>query len=67
MSKQERIQKPTRTRDEKGRYTKEPEPQVSEEAEALKAETDALLDEIDALLEENAEAFVAAYVQKGGE
>ena len=29
--------------------------------------TDELLDEIDALLEENAEEFVKAYVQQGGE
>lgn len=29
--------------------------------------TDDLLDEIDGLLEENAEEFVAAYIQKGGE
>lgn len=40
---------------------------VDEEAEKLKAETDALLDEIDGLLEENAEEFVKAYVQKGGQ
>lgn len=33
----------------------------------LKDEMDALLDEIDAVLEENAEEFVKAYVQKGGE
>ena len=47
--------------------------QRAEAAEAL-AKTDALLDEIDALLEEQgldteveASAFVAGYVQKGGE
>lgn len=33
----------------------------------LKAELDDLLDEIDDVLEENAEAFVRAYVQKGGQ
>jgi len=33
----------------------------------LKNELDALLDEIDDVLEENAEAFVKAYVQHGGE
>ncbi len=33
----------------------------------LKAEMDELLDEIDSVLEENAEEFVRAYVQKGGE
>jgi ubiquitin-like protein Pup len=33
----------------------------------LKHELDEILDEIDELLEENAEEFVKAYVQKGGE
>jgi len=36
-------------------------------AEDLKEEMDSVLDEIDAVLEENAEEFVKAYVQKGGE
>ncbi|MBW3593297.1 MAG: ubiquitin-like protein Pup, partial [Actinobacteria bacterium] len=35
--------------------------------EKIKAELDDLLDEIDEVLEENAEDFVRAYVQKGGE
>ena len=39
----------------------------AKDTEALKAELDALLDEIDDVLEENAEQFVADYVQKGGE
>jgi ubiquitin-like protein Pup len=33
----------------------------------LKDSTDALIDEIDEVLEENAEEFVKAYVQRGGE
>ncbi len=33
----------------------------------LKQDLDDLLDEIDATLEENAEAFVASYIQKGGQ
>jgi prokaryotic ubiquitin-like protein Pup len=33
----------------------------------LKEEMDQLIDEIDDLLEENAEEFVASYVQRGGE
>lgn len=37
------------------------------EAQALVDFSDELLDEIDGLLEENAEEFVKAYVQKGGE
>jgi prokaryotic ubiquitin-like protein Pup len=36
-------------------------------AEDLKHDLDDVLDEIDAVLEENAEEFVAAYVQKGGQ
>jgi len=35
--------------------------------EVLKEELDDLLDEIDDVLEENAEAFVAAYIQRGGQ
>jgi ubiquitin-like protein Pup len=33
----------------------------------LERELDDILDEVDAVLEENAEEFVKAYVQKGGE
>jgi prokaryotic ubiquitin-like protein Pup len=36
-------------------------------AAELKDDLDELLEEIDGLLEENAEEFVRAYVQKGGE
>ncbi|MBB4136578.1 ubiquitin-like protein Pup [Gordonia humi] len=38
-----------------------------ERREKLAVETDDLLDEIDDVLEENAEDFVRAYVQKGGQ
>ncbi|MGN0039670.1 MULTISPECIES: ubiquitin-like protein Pup [unclassified Rhodococcus (in: high G+C Gram-positive bacteria)] len=38
-----------------------------ERREKLASETDGLLDEIDDVLEENAEDFVRAYVQKGGQ
>jgi prokaryotic ubiquitin-like protein Pup len=37
------------------------------DAKDLERELDDLLDEVDAVLEENAEEFVKAYVQKGGE
>jgi ubiquitin-like protein Pup len=37
------------------------------DAKELERELDDLLDEVDAVLEENAEEFVKAYVQKGGE
>lgn len=38
-----------------------------ERREKLAGETDDILDEIDNVLESNAEEFVRAYVQKGGE
>ncbi len=54
--------------------TKQPvEKKTEEQVEPAKADTevlddlDALLDEIDSLLEENAQEFVASYIQKGGE
>lgn len=37
------------------------------DAAELKHDLDEILDEIDELLEENAEEFVKAFVQKGGE
>lgn len=42
-------------------------PASSKQGEKIKAELDELLDEIDEVLEVNAEDFVKAYVQKGGE
>lgn len=42
-------------------------PASSETGEKLKEEMDDLLDEIDEVLESNAEDFVKAYVQKGGQ
>jgi prokaryotic ubiquitin-like protein Pup len=38
-----------------------------ERLEKVREDTDDLLDEIDDVLEENAEDFVRAYVQKGGQ
>ena len=38
-----------------------------EQSHAVVDDTDDLLDEIDDVLEENAEDFVRAYVQKGGQ
>lgn len=43
------------------------EPAKADSGEKIKAELDGLLDEIDDVLEENAEEFVKAYVQKGGQ
>jgi ubiquitin-like protein Pup len=39
----------------------------AERREKLSEDVDSVLDEIDQVLEENAEDFVKAYVQKGGE
>ena len=36
-------------------------------AEDLKHDLDEIMDEIDSVLEQNAEEFVTAYVQKGGQ
>lgn len=61
-----RVQK---TRETAARSAEETTAEVAAETETsdTRALTDDLLDEIDGVLEENAEAFVAAYVQKGGE
>lgn len=40
---------------------------ASEQQDVISADVDDILDEIDATLEENAAAFVAAFVQKGGQ
>lgn len=41
--------------------------EMAKKGEELKADMDDLLDEIDGVLEENAEEFVKAFVQRGGE
>jgi ubiquitin-like protein Pup len=41
--------------------------ELEERQEQLSEDVDAILDEIDEVLEENAEDFVRAYVQKGGQ
>jgi ubiquitin-like protein Pup len=50
-------------------YSESPPPTAAgqERREKLAEDTDDLLDEIDDVLEENAEDFVRAYVQKGGQ
>jgi ubiquitin-like protein Pup len=40
---------------------------MAKKGEDLKGDMDDLMEEIDAVLEENAEEFVKAYVQRGGE
>lgn len=64
MPGQQQIQKQTT---EKSTETVSDLPSKSEKGEALKSELDDLLDEIDEVLETNAEEFVKAYIQKGGE
>lgn len=59
---QKKKQAPT-----KGDEVVEDVPGQSEQGEKIKAELDDLLDDIDEVLEVNAEEFVKAYVQKGGQ
>jgi ubiquitin-like protein Pup len=66
MAEREQIRK-TPTRTDTDTSTEEVAPASSEKGEKLKAELDDLLDEIDEVLDENAEEFVRAYVQKGGQ
>ena len=44
-----------------------PDPESQHTAKEIDRKLDALLDEIDDVLEQNAEEFVAGYVQHGGE
>ena len=67
MTVAEREQKKKQAPARQDEEVVEDAPQTSEKGEALKAELDDLLDEIDEVLESNAEEFVKAYVQKGGE
>jgi ubiquitin-like protein Pup len=66
MAEREQIKKPAPARQEDEEEVVEA-PAASESGEKLKAELDDLLEEIDDVLETNAEEFVKAYVQKGGE
>lgn len=56
----------TRTKSEKTEEVEEAPP-CQDKGTALKAEMDELLEEIDEVLESNAEEFVRAYIQKGGQ
>lgn len=62
--RQEKPQHSTRPDDEAAAETP---PAGQERRDKLEEDTDSLLDEIDDVLEENAEDFVRAYVQKGGQ
>lgn len=63
----ERIQRKSNSSAEKSEPVAESLGSDSETGQRLRAELDDLLDEIDEVLETNAEEFVRAYVQKGGE
>ncbi|MCA0145531.1 ubiquitin-like protein Pup [Blastococcus sp. LR1] len=60
-------QKATRSREENEEIEASVDSDIAERHEKMTEDVDSLLDEIDDVLEENAEDFVRAYVQKGGE
>ena len=59
--------RPQRQSDEADEVESSAETDVAERHEKLTEDVDAILDEIDEVLESNAEEFVRAFVQKGGE
>ena len=59
--------RPQRQREDDVEVEESAESDVSERHEKLTEDVDAILDEIDDVLETNAEDFVRAFVQKGGE
>lgn len=59
--------RPQRQHEDEVEETPEVSNDVSERHEKLTEDVDAILDEIDDVLETNAEDFVRAFVQKGGE
>jgi ubiquitin-like protein Pup len=59
--------RPQRQQDDEVEQTTEAGSDVAERHEKLSEDVDAILDEIDEVLESNAEDFVRAFVQKGGQ
>jgi ubiquitin-like protein Pup len=59
--------KPQKQTEDEIDETVEASSDVAERHEKLTEDVDAILDEIDDVLESNAEDFVRAFVQKGGE
>jgi ubiquitin-like protein Pup len=59
--------RPQRQQEEQTDEAVEANSDVAERHEKLTEDVDAILDEIDEVLESNAEDFVRAFVQKGGE
>lgn len=60
-------QRANRSREETEEVEASVDTEVAERHKEMTEDVDSLLDEIDDVLEENAEDFVKAYVQKGGE
>jgi ubiquitin-like protein Pup len=60
-------QRSTRAREETEEVEASVDAEVSERHKEMTEDVDSILDEIDGVLEENAEEFVKAYVQKGGQ
>lgn len=67
MGERERERKARRAREAKEAGEAQPNPEIARRGKKLKEDLDVLLDEIDEVLEENAEDFVRAYVQRGGQ
>ena len=59
--------RPQRQHEDETEEVVESSSDVAERHEKLTEDVDAILDEIDDVLESNAEDFVRAFVQKGGE
>jgi prokaryotic ubiquitin-like protein Pup len=59
--------RPQKNQNEVDEVEAEAKSDVAERHEKLTEDVDAILDEIDDVLETNAEDFVRAFVQKGGE
>ena len=59
--------RPQRQHEDEVEHAAEASTDVSERHEKLTEDVDAILDEIDDVLETNAEDFVRAFVQKGGQ
>ena len=60
-------QRTTRSREETEEVEASVDAEAAERHKEMTEDVDSILDEIDGVLEENAEEFVKAYVQKGGE
>ena len=60
-------QKATRSREETDEVEASVDTESAERRQEMTDDVDSILDEIDEVLESNAEDFVRAYVQKGGQ